>query len=316
MNIKSKTISLSAIASALLVSAISANSANAQEAIITTQALPPVAPAPETPFARALVRLDDLEAQIRNLTNRLELAEAELAEQKAQNSRLAKIIDENRAAEIQTAQKLESEPKSNNEAEKTEAVPSVQVADAAIGSSNAVAADTKPETASIVGSPEPMAKVPVAAAKPMAAPSNVSASAPLKPASVSAPLKPAPVLLSEARLKLQRSEFAAAEAQLVLLTENYPDAAETPEGLWLLGETRFVQKAYNPAALAYVAYLSKAQNGPRASDSLLRLSSAFREIGDNRQRCLAFNEYKKRTPSPTPVQVARANAELAKGPCN
>ena len=289
---------------------------NAQEAIVT-QVLPPIAPAPETPFARALTRLDDLEAQIRALTDRLERAEAEINSQKAENTRLAKLLDETKASNILSADKSKPNPEPMQSAQ-AEVAKTEPAAPQAIGANSETEVKSNSMTSAILP-----AETPPIAVRAVTAPAPVlpAASAPLttpKAAPASTPavaLKPAPILLSEAKLMLQRSEFAAAESQLALLTESYPDAGETPEGLWLLGETRFVQKAYNSAALAYVAYLGKAPTGPRVSDTLLRLSSSFREIGDNRQRCLAFKEYQKRTPSPTPLQTARANAELAKGPC-
>lgn len=290
-------------------------SAGAQEAIVT-QTLPPIAPAPETPFARALVRLDDLEAQIRSLTNRLERAESELANQKNDNTRLAKLLDEAKAVNIVGASNPSPSEVSATEnlaepvkTEPSKPPPEIASNESAVNTGSGVPSSIPAAANTIVPNAAPQINKPA----PIPTPATAKAAMAPPPTAI---VKPAPILLSEAKLMLQRSEFASAETHLKLLTESYPDAGETPEGLWLLGETRFVQKAYNSAALAYVAYLGKAPNGPRVSDSLLRLSSSFREIGDNRQRCLAFKEYQKRTPNPTPLQTARANAELAKGPCS
>lgn len=289
--------------SAVLCAAILAASPLSAQTIEPPPSLPQVAPIPETPIARALTRLDELEAQIRALTDRVERAEAEAASQKAENVRLARLIDENRANTLpQTAS--------------TETPAPAPIAEAA--TSAAATTQIAPNVAEVAGSAVAAPPAPtLAAAEPapiVAAPSQTPSQA--SPPAPSTPPKTAPVLLAEARLFLQRSEYRNAEGRLTTLTETYPDASESLEGLWLLGEARFVQKAYNAAALSYVAYLEKAPTGPRVSDSLVRLASSFREIGDNRQRCMALREYQRRTPNPTATQRARADAEQAKGACN
>jgi TolA-binding protein len=87
------------------------------------------------------------------------------------------------------------------------------------------------------------------------------------------------------------------------------------EGRWLLGETRFVQSAWGPAAEAYLSYLEAAPQGGRASESLVRLAGAFGQLGNAKLRCSALDEFKRRTPNPDPTLKARADAEVARSPC-
>lgn len=122
-------------------------------------------------------------------------------------------------------------------------------------------------------------------------------------------------LFSAAQLALQRGDYQTAESNLTNLVTNFPTAPEGIEGRWLLGEARFVQSAWGPAAEAYLSYLDAAPQGRRASESLVRLAGAFGQMGNAKLRCSALDEFKRRTPNPDPTLKARADAEVARSPC-
>lgn len=130
-----------------------------------------------------------------------------------------------------------------------------------------------------------------------------------------APPPGADSLFSAAQLALQRGDYQTAESNLTSLVTNFPTAPEGIEGRWLLGETRFVQSAWGPAAEAYLSYLDAAPQGGRASESLVRLAGAFGQLGNAKLRCSALDEFKRRTPNPDPTLKARADAEVARSPC-
>jgi TolA-binding protein len=130
-----------------------------------------------------------------------------------------------------------------------------------------------------------------------------------------APPPGAESLFAAAQLALQRGDYLAAESNLTNLVTKFPTAPEGIEGRWLLGEARFVQSAWGPAAEAYLSYLDAAPQGGRASESLVRLAGAFGQMGNAKLRCSALNEFKRRTPNPDPTLKARADAEVARSPC-
>ncbi|WP_395777014.1 tol-pal system YbgF family protein [Aquidulcibacter sp.] len=134
---------------------------------------------------------------------------------------------------------------------------------------------------------------------------------------VPAPAPPAgpDTLFTAAQLALQRGDYLTAESNLTNLVANFPTAPEGIEGRWLLGEARFVQSAWGPAAEAYLSYLDAAPQGRRASESLVRLAGAFGQLGNAKMRCSALVEFKRRTPNPDPTLKARADAEVARSPC-
>ena len=248
----------------------------------------------ETEASRALVRLDELEAQIRDLTNRVEILEA-------QNQALKGELEQRKATPDNV------QPVANNVAQEV-SPPPMDAPVVAQTNEAAPAIQTNNQAASVIKQPAPNSPAPA-----------TSSSAPIISPAVAAAPKPAVFdankVLQTAKTKIQAGEYQNAEAILTDFTDNHADDANAPEAFWLLGETRYVQQAWAPAAQAYVAYLNKAPTGPKVPDVLVRIAGAFRELGDNGQRCKALNEYKRRAPNPSAILKARADAEMAKAPC-
>jgi TolA-binding protein len=231
----------------------------------------PIAQAPDTLSARTLVRLDQLSRQLSEATGRIEALEATTAAQKAENTRLAGLLDAARAAQV---------------------APAPAPAPAPVAETRAMTAD---QAAAMMATPQ-------------------SAETGMFVAPTPPPIAPA-IMLTNARTALQGGNYPVAEANLTQLIWVYPASPEASEGRWLLGETRFVQSAWGTAAQAYVDYLKASPQGPRASEALLRLAGSFRQLGDNRQRCIALAEFKRRTPRPDPTLKARADGEIARMTC-
>lgn len=163
----------------------------------------------------------------------------------------------------------------------------------------------KAEPATVEGSPNAPAEI-----------QSLASDAPPPPAILeAAPPPSAESLFKAAQLALQRGDYLTAETNLNTLVTDFPTAPEGIEGRWLLGEARFVQSAWGPAAEAYLSYLDAAPQGRRASESLVRLAGAFGQLGNAKMRCSALAEFRRRTPSPDPTLKARADAEVARSPC-
>jgi TolA-binding protein len=231
----------------------------------------PIAQAPDTLSARTLVRLDQLSRQLSEATGRIEALEAASVAQKAENTRLAGLLDAARAVQV---------------------APAPVSAPAPIVETRAMTAD---QAAAMMATPQ-------------------SGETGMFVAPTPPPIAPA-IMLTNARTALQGGNYPVAEANLTQLIWVYPASPEASEGRWLLGEARFVQSAWGTAAQAYVDYLKASPQGPRASEALLRLAGSFRQLGDNRQRCIALAEFKRRTPRPDATLKARADGEIARMTC-
>jgi TolA-binding protein len=210
-----------------------------------------------------------LNRQVSEATGRIEALEASAAAQKAENERLAGLLDATRAA--QSAPAPAAAPVAAEKAMSNEQAAAL------------MATSASAETGMFV--------------------------APTPP-----PIAPA-IMLTNSRTALQSGNYPVAEANLTQLIWVYPASPEASEGRWLLGEARYVQSAWGTAAQAYVDYLKASPQGPRASEALLRLAGSFRQLGDNRQRCIALAEFKRRAPRPDPTLKARADGEIARMTC-
>lgn len=292
----------------------------------------PINAAAETTASRALTRLDELEGQIRTLTDRIERLEADLASQKGENQRLAKIIDENNAKMI-AAEKPETDTSVKDEAPIQEAAkveplktepaitptpaptPAPIVAASAVNAPNVSAAKkpAAPITSSLSNTkkiaPEKVAAVVI----PPPAPVSVPITAPIAP--IKKPVLAAPAYLANARLAIQNSDLDTASSNLKSLLENHKDAPEAAEARWLLGETYFVQDEWLDATKTYIDYLKLNKEGPRVPDILIRLASTYREMDVPDQRCKALKAYTSLAKTPSPALKARAQDEFAKGNC-
>lgn len=319
MNLR-KFLQLNILITPLLFMGFGTN-VSAQTANITTAAA-------ETPASRALTRLDELEGQIRTLTDRIERLEADLASQKSENQRLAKIIDENNA-KIIAAEKTDTDAAVKEEAPikeaqkveppKTEvtlaATPAPVVTPPAV-SAPIISGSKKPAapiTSSLANTkkiaPEKVAAVVVPPPAPISAP----IAAPIAP--IKKPVLAAPAYLANARLAIQNSDLDSASNNLKSLLENHKDAPEAAEARWLLGETYFVQDEWLDATKTYIDYLKLNKEGPRVPDILIRLASTYREMDVPDQRCKALKAYTSLAKNPSPALKARAQDEFAKGNC-
>lgn len=233
--------------------------------------------AAETAASRALEKIDELETQFRTMTDKIERLEAASDNLKTENQRLAKLLDEANAKII------------NLEGAKTTEIK---------------------KTEEKITPPAPIAKtdeLPIPVKKPV---ENIEE----KKAPIQVILG-APQYLDNAKLAIQSNEFEKAIQNLVDLLKNHPNAIEVSDARWLLGETYFTRGEWLNAAKTYIEYLQKDKNGARVSDVLVRLASSYRELGDNKQRCIALKAYKERTKSPSAILKARADDEIAKGVC-
>ena len=122
-------------------------------------------------------------------------------------------------------------------------------------------------------------------------------------------------LFQAAQQGLARGDYSGAETKLTQLLAQFPGGPETLEARWLLGEARFVQSAWGPAAEAYLAYLNAAPQGKRASEALIRLAGAFGQLGNEKMRCSALAQYQRQTTQPDATLKARADSEMARTPC-
>jgi TolA-binding protein len=274
--------------------------------------------AAQTAASRALVRLDELEGHLRTLTDRIERLEAQNNALNAENQRLARLIDENRALVDKTDEPAIITKDNTNSAITTQeaAKPTISAPAPAPAPAVAVSAPINAPISAPISAPAIVAKPVTTASVATSKVAPTNSTPKTKPADIIAPVKPPPELyLSKARLNIQNGDLDIAADNLKSLIKDYPNSSDAMEARWLLGETYFVEKEWLDATKIYIEYLNKDSKAPRVPDILIRLASTYREMGVPDQRCKALNSYKSVVKSPSAILKARADDEFSKGTC-
>lgn len=242
-----------------------------------------------TPVTDILARMDSLEAQIARLTAQTE-----------QNG--------NRLNQIEAKLGMVAAPAVGSAASPS-ATPAPAAASTAAGVTSAVpaapaaapAATATPAVAPAPAATPTPAPTPAPAPAPAAKPAPVTPAAPAGPsaqrvAAVRAIVKPQTndpgddeysygFRLWEARF------FPEAQQQLKLFVDKYPRHPRLSFGRNLLGRAFLDDGKPREAATWFLQNYQADKSGARASDSLLYLAVAMKELKDNSRTCIALNEF-------------------------
>lgn len=120
---------------------------------------------------------------------------------------------------------------------------------------------------------------------------RVAARAPAEPASPTG--SPAQDFAAAMRL-MNEGDFAAARRALETFVVTWPDADETPEAQFRLGETRFIAEDNAGAVQAYAAALSGWPEDRWAGEAVVKLATALEADGRDDQACQALTEFGRR----------------------
>ncbi len=109
-------------------------------------------------------------------------------------------------------------------------------------------------------------------------------------------------LPEQGKQKLYEGNFTGAQSDFKTYLAISPDAANSGEVSYWLGETYFVKGGYADAADAYITSMRKDPQGVKAPEALIRLAASMRELGKKTESCQALDSF--------PVQFPGASAEL------
>lgn len=116
----------------------------------------------------------------------------------------------------------------------------------------------------------------------------------------------------DAALKLMNDgAYTEASQAWEAFVEKYPEAEQTPEALYRLGESLYVR---DEPALAAAAYARSLRGWPKttwAAEATLKLATSLANIGRNNEACAAAAEFDKRY-AETSSARARARSESVK----
>jgi tol-pal system protein YbgF len=94
---------------------------------------------------------------------------------------------------------------------------------------------------------------------------------------------------------LQTGDYAAAQAAFDRWVADFPDAPQTPDAAYWIGEAQLAQGDLPNAAATFARnYRTFGAEAPRASDNLLKLGTALAAMGDTARACQTFDEIQRR----------------------
>lgn len=114
---------------------------------------------------------------------------------------------------------------------------------------------------------------------------------------------------------LRTEDWEKAEKALSDFVKRYPKNPMAGNAQYWLGETFYVRKKYNDAAVAFAEGFKTFPTNNKAPDNLLKLGLSLSELGRAKEACTAYDELTKRFPGASPAIKRRADAERRRLAC-
>lgn len=114
---------------------------------------------------------------------------------------------------------------------------------------------------------------------------------------------------------LQRADYPAAETALQQFISANPTHPLASNAQYWLGETYYVRGRFNDAAIAFAQSYQRYPTGAKAVDSLLKLGMSLAALGQRDDACLTFAQLRTEFPSAPALVINRADEESDRLQC-
>lgn len=114
---------------------------------------------------------------------------------------------------------------------------------------------------------------------------------------------------------LKDGDYSAARDGFKAFLDTYKDSALTPNALYWLGETFYVQKQFSDAARIFAQGYQEHPDSNKTQDNLLKLGLSLSGMDKKEDACIALLQLAKQGTKETPV-VSRAQQEAKKLGCS
>lgn len=112
-----------------------------------------------------------------------------------------------------------------------------------------------------------------------------------------------------------RGDYEIAEASLREFLTKYPTDPLVSDARFWLGETKFVRGDFREAANEFLESYSKYPQGAKAPDSLLKLGLSLKELGETDAACATYAELVRKYPAASPPVKERVRTERKSAKC-
>ncbi|MBE6449458.1 MAG: tol-pal system protein YbgF [Alphaproteobacteria bacterium] len=111
-------------------------------------------------------------------------------------------------------------------------------------------------------------------------------------------------------LKYEQAQIALSE-----FLEKYPEHELAGNAQYWLGETFYVRRMYEDAAIAFATGFKKYKNSTKSADNLLKLGLSMQQLDKKKEACTAFKSLKKEFSTASSLILTRADNEAKKLGC-
>jgi TolA-binding protein len=239
----------------------------------TPYSAPPSGPAGNDVTARLLVRVDQLDDQVRQLRGRIDELQNQLQQQTAD---LGKRIDD--------LTFLVENPKA-----------AAAAAAAARQAGAAPATSAPPATGTTTPPPSTGVLGTLPAGPPPAAPPGAG-----PPGTTRPPPRTPELAMQEGNAALARRDYATAEADAREILNNNRTSPRAYDAMFLLAQAQYSERQYSQAALSFDDAYNRSRKGPHAPDALLGLANALVGLNDKPSACQALTKLHAEFPTLRP----------------
>lgn len=257
---------------------------NALQGQVYKGAGPAATPGGGTPQTQLVVRMTDLETQIRDLTGRVE----EVAHGLSQMMKRLDALQADNEVRFQTLERTL----------------------AAMPPAGATAASGQPAASATLTPPAP-AGTDAGAVRPLGETPNPSVSAPAADLPDGTPQQQ----YDHAFSLVIQADYAAAEKALAAFLAAHPKDPLAANAAYWLAETFYVRKQFAEAAVRFADSYKTYPKGSKAPDSLLKLGMSFAALDQKAEACKSFDEVAKRYPDASPRIIQHAAREKKRLEC-
>jgi tol-pal system protein YbgF len=114
---------------------------------------------------------------------------------------------------------------------------------------------------------------------------------------------------------IQQHQFEQAEMGFRSFLQSHPRSKLAPDATYWLGESYLQRARYREAAEQFLKITTSFGGSPKGPDSMLKLGVSLRGLGANDQACATFAEVGRKYPSARPALLADVHREQQRAKC-
>ena len=114
---------------------------------------------------------------------------------------------------------------------------------------------------------------------------------------------------------LVRENYTEAESSFKAFIGEHPDDPLASNAYYWLGETYYVQKNYQLAAVSFAKGFQRFPRGNKALDQLFKLALTFLSLGKNEDACATFSKLEAEFPDAPKIISNRAKVHIQRAKC-